>query len=46
VDERRAERFQADWARAYRRAFPEAAGRAEIFVTRAGPATMRLGSAD
>ena len=42
VDESRADRFQADWARAYRRAFPDAAARAEFFITRAGPAAMRL----
>ena len=37
-----AQRFPADWARAYRRAFPEAATRAEFFPTRAGPAALRL----
>lgn len=46
VDEGRAERFQAEWARAYRRAFPDAAARAEFFITRAGPAAMRLGAAE
>jgi galactokinase len=35
-------RFAADWGRAYRRAFPEAATRAEFFPTRAGPAALRL----
>jgi galactokinase len=34
--------FAADWARRYRRAFPRAAERAEIFVTRAGPPMVRL----
>lgn len=37
-----AQRFPADWARAYRRAFPDAASRAEFFPTRAGPAAFRL----
>jgi galactokinase len=46
VAEGRADQFQSDWARVYRRAFPEAASRAEIFVTRAGPAAMRLGGAE
>jgi galactokinase len=44
VPEGRAERFQADWARSYRRSFPEAAARSEFFVTRAGPAATRVGS--
>jgi len=43
VPEDRAEPFQADWARAYRRAFPDAAPRAEFFVTRAGPPATRIG---
>jgi galactokinase len=43
IPEDRAEPFQADWARAYRRAFPDAAPRAEFFVTRAGPPATRIG---
>jgi galactokinase len=35
-------RFATEWGRAYRRAFPEAATRAEFFPTRAGPAALRL----
>ncbi len=45
VPEGRAEAFHADWARAYRRSFPDAAARAEFFVTRAGPAATRVGAA-
>jgi galactokinase len=42
VPEGRTAAFAADWARRYRRAFPRAAERAEIFVTRAGPPMVRL----
>lgn len=42
VPETRTERFAADWARRYRRAFPRAAEQAEMFVTRAGPPMVRL----
>jgi galactokinase len=42
VPEGRIAAFSADWARRYRRAFPRAAERAEIFVTRAGPPMVRL----
>ncbi len=45
VPEARADRFQADWARAYRRAFPDAVSRSEFFATRAGPAAMRINGA-
>jgi galactokinase len=37
-----AERFAGEWLTAYARAFPERSGRAEGFVTRAGPAALRL----
>lgn len=42
VPEARITQFSADWARRYRRAFPRAAERSELFVTRAGPAMVRL----
>lgn len=42
VPESRADRFPAEWARRYRRTFPEAAQRGEVFVTRAGPPMVRL----
>ena len=42
VPEARITQFSADWARRYRRAFPRAAERSELFVTRAGPAMVRV----
>jgi galactokinase len=42
VPERRIAQFSADWARRYRRAFPRAAERSELFMTRAGPPMVRL----
>ena len=38
----RSDRFAAEWLAAYRRAFPAAADRAEIIVTRPGPGAMQL----
>jgi galactokinase len=42
VPESRLEQFPADWARCYRRAFPRAAERSELFMTRAGPPLVRM----
>ena len=36
------ERFAREWRDAYVAAFPQHAARAEVFVTRPGPAAMRL----
>ncbi|HUF28570.1 MAG TPA: galactokinase family protein [Gemmatimonadaceae bacterium] len=42
VDASDAEEFSARWRAAYGRAFPDAAARSEIIVTRPGPAAMPL----